>query len=142
MVTPFDVPSQELAKEVAQGLKGKIEVPKWVQFVKTGSNKDRPPLNKDWWYIRAASILRTIYKNGAPVGVSKLRSKYGGRKNRGLKPHKFRKASGSVIRKLLQQLEKAGYLAYKKDGVQKGRIVTSAGVSLLTKAAANVKARK
>ena len=142
MVTPFDVSSQDLSKEVAQGLKGKIESPKWVPFVKTGSHKERPPLNKDWWYIRAASILRTIYKNGAPVGVSKLRSKYGGRKNMGSRPHQFRKASGSVIRKILQQLEKAGLVSYKKEGVHKGRIVTPAGVSLLTKAAASVKAKK
>lgn len=138
MVLPTDVKPQELAKEVAEALKDKITPPKWATFVKTGSHKERPPLEKDWWYIRAASVLRTIYRNG-PVGVSKLRSKYGGAKNRGVKPHLFTKASGSILRKILQQLETAGLLAKVKEGVHKGRVITPAGVSLLAKAATRVK---
>ena len=138
MASPFDVPPAELAKEVAQELKSKIEQPSWSKFIKTGAHKERPPTNDNWWYTRAASVLRTIYKNG-PVGVSKLRTRYGGAKNRGVKPHRFRKASGSVLRKILQQLEKAGLIAYKKEGVHKGRIITGAGTSLLTKAATRVR---
>lgn len=95
-------------------------------------------MQQDWWYIRAASILRTIYRN-APVGVSKLRSKYGGAKNRGAKPERFRKASGAIIRKILQSLEKAGFIAQKKEGIHKGRVLTPAGISLLTKSAAKIK---
>ena len=140
MVLPTDIKPQELAKEVANALKEKITAPKWSVFVKTGMHKERPPLEKDWWHIRAASVLRTIYRSG-PVGVSKLRSKYGGSKNRGVKPHLFTKASGSILRKILQQLETAGFLAKVKDGVHKGRIITPAGVSLLAKAAARIKAR-
>jgi len=140
MVLPTDIKPQELAREVANTLKEKITAPKWSVFVKTGMHKERPPLEKDWWYIRAASVLRTIYRSG-PVGVSKLRSKYGGSKNRGVKPHVFTKASGSILRKILQQLETAGLLAKVKDGVHKGRIITPAGVSLLAKAAARIKAR-
>ena len=140
MVLPTDVSPQELAKEVANALKEKITAPKWAVFVKTGSHKERPPLEKDWWYIRAASVLRTIYRSG-PVGVSKLRSKYGGAKNRGVKPHQFTKASGSILRKILQQLEAAGFVAKVKEGVHKGRIITPAGISLLAKAAARIKAR-
>jgi len=138
MVSPLDVPSGELAKAVAQELKGKITAPSWSKFVKTGVHKDRPPMQQDWWYIRAASILRTIYRN-APVGVSKLRSKYGGAKNRGAKPERFRKASGAIIRKILQSLEKAGFIAQKKEGIHKGRVLTPAGISLLTKSAAKIK---
>lgn len=140
MVLPTDVNPQELAREVANALKEKITAPKWATFVKTGAHKERPPLEKDWWYIRAASVLRTIYRSG-PVGVSKLRSKYGGAKNRGVKPHQFTKASGSILRKILQQLETAGFVAKVKEGVHKGRVITPAGVSLLAKAAARIKAR-
>jgi small subunit ribosomal protein S19e len=140
MVLPTDVSPQELAREVANALKEKITAPKWAVFVKTGSHKERPPLEKDWWYIRAASVLRTIYRSG-PVGVSKLRSKYGGAKNRGVKPHQFTKASGSILRKILQQLEAAGFVAKVKEGVHKGRIITPAGISLLAKAAARIKAK-
>lgn len=138
MVLPTDVLPQKLAREVAEALKEKIKAPTWAVFVKTGTHKERPPLEKDWWYIRAASVLRAVYRNG-PVGVSKLRSKYGGNKRRGVKPPRFTKASGNILRKILQQLETAGYVAKVKDGVHKGRIITPAGISLLSKAATRVK---
>ena len=104
----FDVDAQKLVEKVAAELKKikEMEAPEWSQFVKSGAHKERPPQREDWWYIRSASILRTIYKKG-PVGVSKLKSKYGGAKNRGVKPHRFTKASGKVIRTILQQLEDA-----------------------------------
>ncbi len=134
MVTVFDVPPQKLAEEVASQLKGKIQAPKWSTFVKTGPSKERPPVNPNWFYVRAASVLKALYENG-PVGVSKLRSKYGGRKNRGVRPSKFVKASGNIIRKVLQQLDKAGLSKYQKEGIHKGRVITPQGISLLTKAA-------
>jgi len=139
MVSIFDVDQTALVYEVARELKekGLISQPDWAKFVKTGAHKERPPVQKDWWYIRAAAILRTVYKDG-PIGVSKLRSKYGGRKNRGVKPEKFRKASGAIIRKILQQLESAGLIMQKKEGVHKGRIIAPKGVSLLNKAAARI----
>jgi len=137
MTSVFDVTAQALVKEVALALKEKITAPKWATFVKTGVHKERPPAQKDWWQIRAASVLRTVYKDG-PIGVSKLRSRYGGRKNRGRKSERFRKASGSILREILQQLEGAGLVIQKKEGVHKGRVVTSQGLSLLEKSAAKV----
>jgi len=73
MVHIFEVSPQKLVKETSEELKGKFEAPNWSIFVKTGTNKERPPQNQDWWHLRAASVLRTVYKDG-PVGVSKLRS--------------------------------------------------------------------
>ena len=139
MVSIKDIDTDKLIKEVAKALKTKEELtpPDWAQFAKTGVHKEKPPMEKDWWYTRAASVLRTIHLN-APVGVSKLRSKYGGKKNRGVKTEKFRKGSGSVIRKILQQLEKAELIKQKKTGVHKGRILTPQGESLLSKAAAKL----
>ena len=140
MVSIFDVQPEKLAKELAKILKEKgiIKAPVWAQFVKTGAHKERPPVNKDWFYIRAASVLRTIEKDG-PVGVSKLRSRYGGRKSRGLKPHAFRKGSGSIIRKVLQQLEAGGLVVQQKTGVHKGRIIAPAGKKILVQAAKSAK---
>jgi small subunit ribosomal protein S19e len=139
MVTVKDVPAQKLVEAVASYLKEKklVNPPEWAIFVKTGTHKERPPMNKDWWYIRSASILRSIYLNG-PVGVSKLRSKYGGRKNRGRKPERFKKGSGSIIRKILQQLQAAKLIDFTKEGVRKGRVITPSGTSVLNKAAASV----
>ncbi|MEA3229899.1 MAG: 30S ribosomal protein S19e [archaeon] len=108
MVTTFDVASDKLIKEASEQLKKveSIKPPEWVPFVKTGSHNERVPDNPDWWYVRAASILRKVYIS--PVGVDRLRTVYGGRKNKGYKPEKRRNASGNIIRKCLQQLEKAG----------------------------------
>jgi len=139
MTSLYDVQAEKLVKRLAEKLKGDkvLSPPTWSSFVKTGSHKERPPMNPDWWYIRGASILLTIAKNG-PVGVSKLRSKYGGRKNRGVKPEKLRKSGGSIIRKLIKQLETAGLVLYKKDTVHKGRIITGKGASLLNSIAKEV----
>ena len=136
MVTVDDAHPNNLISELAKVLETKDEFipPKWAAFVKTGAHKERPPAQANWWFTRAAAVLRTVYKSG-PVGVSKLRSKYGGRQNRGRKPHKFKKGSGAVIRKILQQLEKAEFVKYKKEGVHKGRIITPKGQSMLNKAA-------
>ncbi len=135
MVSVYDVDATALINKLAERLASEIEVPAWAKFVKTGSHKERPPLQKNWWYIRAAAILRTIYKNG-PVGISKLRSKYGGAKNRGRSPHKFRKGSGKVIRTIVQQLEEKGYLKRAEKG--KGRLIASLGQSMLEKVASDI----
>ncbi|MBD3262775.1 30S ribosomal protein S19e [Candidatus Woesearchaeota archaeon] len=143
MVSVYDAHAGKLIKEVAARLKEIKEIapPEWAKFVKTGVHKERPPQQKDWWYIRAAAILRSIYKNG-PVGVSKLRSKYGGKQDRECRPEKFRKGSGAIIRKIIQQLEKAELIKHKKTGVHKGRVITPKGTSLLNKAAVKVVGEK
>lgn len=140
MATIYDVEPEELLEKTAEELKKieDIKPPEWAIFIKTGAHKERPPIRKDWWYIRAASILRTLYKLG-PIGVSKLRKKYGGRKRRGHKPEEFRKAGGSILRKILQQLEKAELAKQAKRDLHKGRIITPKGKSLLDKIATKIK---
>jgi len=140
MASVNDVNQQKLVKELAKELRDKPEIspPDWHKFVKTGTHKERPPTQKDWWHIRAASILKQVYKNG-PVGVSKLRMKYGGAKNRGTRPHRATRASGNIIRKILQQLESANLVKKVKDDNKKGRIITSGGQSLLDKTAVKLK---
>ena len=133
-MTAYDIEPKELIEKTSEELKNLIKAPDWTQFVKTGSGKERPPVENDWYYTRAASILRIIYIKG-PVGVQKLRMKYGNKKNRGNKPNMFYKASGKIIRVILQELEKVGLIQYKKEGPNKGRIITGKGKSLLDKLA-------
>ncbi len=130
----YDVPQRELIEEVANQLKDIIQKPEWADYVKTGAHKERPPVRDDWWFVRAAAILRTVHLRG-PIGVSKLRTKFGGRKNRGMRPEKFMKGSGSIIRHALQQLEQAGLVKQAEKGVHKGRVTTPKGDSLLFSAA-------
>ncbi len=66
-----------------------------------------------------------------PIGVSKLRTLYGGKQSRGYKSEVFKKGSGSILRKILQQLEKAELLKQDKKGVHKGRVITPVGIKLI-----------
>lgn len=143
MATMYDADAQELISKAADELKKipEIKPPEWAPFVKTGMHKERPPANNDWWYARTASVLRSIYRLG-PVGVSKLRTKYGGKKNRGVKKEHFFKGSGNILRKSLQQLEKAGFVKFVEKGVHKGRIVTPKGKSFLDKIATQIQGLK
>ncbi len=139
MVSIYSVDSNAHISLVAQELKKTdlVQPPEWAQFVKTGVAKQRPPVDDDWWFARAASVLRSVSKLG-PIGVNKLRTKYGSKKNRGLRPEKFKDASGNILRTVLQQLEKEGLVSQNKDPKVKGRIITAKGQSLLEKCAASL----
>jgi len=100
-------------------------------------HKERPPVKDEWWHIRAASVLRQIYRKG-PIGVSKLRTTYGGKKNRGYKTEHFYKGSGNIIRKILQQLEAAGFVKKEEKNIHKGRVLTAQGKKFLDNIAAQI----
>lgn len=117
-----------LAKELQKV--SEIKPPTWAKFVKTGAHKERPPAQDGWWYMRTASVLRTVARLG-PVGTSKLQTKYGGKHSRGHKSERFAKGSGSILRKALQQLEKAGLVKQGAKGIHKGRVVTKKAAELM-----------
>jgi small subunit ribosomal protein S19e len=132
MVEIREANTEKSIKKIAESLKQLIKAPEWSLCVKTAPSKERPPVELDWWYMRAASILRIVAIKG-PIGVSKLRLKYGSNKNRGHKPNAFMKGSGKIIRVILQHLESAGLIKYSKEGIHKGRVITSKGLSFLSK---------
>jgi small subunit ribosomal protein S19e len=139
MVSIYSVDPQELIFKAAEELKkiSSIKPPAWAVFAKTGVSRQRPPAQKDWWYIRAAAILRSIYKMG-PIGVSKLRTRYGSKQSRGMKPQHFHIAGGNIIRKILQQLEKAELIKKGEHGNHKGRVIAPKGKSLMDKVAVSI----
>jgi small subunit ribosomal protein S19e len=106
-----------------------FEVPEWAHYVKTGVSRERPPAMDDFWYTRAASILRQLYIRGV-VGVGKLRTRYGSRQDRGGRADKFKKSGGKIIRVILQQAEAAG-LVEKVVRMQFGRRLTQEGRDFL-----------
>jgi small subunit ribosomal protein S19e len=119
--------NESLAKALKES--GDFEVPEFVFLVKTSAHKKRPTTDEEFYFKRAASILRQIYIHGT-VGTGKLRNRYGGTKNRGGKPDRFMKAGGKIIRTILQQAEKAGLLK-KSEDKKKGRQITTEGKKLL-----------
>lgn len=133
------VDGNELVQRTAGELKsqGLVAPEEWSKFVKTGHHKERLPDSDEWWFFRSAAILRSVARLG-PVGTEKLRTKFGGKKNRGHKPEHVYKASGSIIRKILQQLEKSELIKKTEKGVHKGRILTPKGTSLLDKIAVQI----
>ena len=132
MSTIYEIPADKYNDLLAEQLAKNPEfvMPEWALYVKTGLSKSRPPIENKWWHKRAASILRQIYIHGI-VGVGRLRTKYGSRKNRGMKPEVFAKASGKIIRIMLQQAEKASLLEKVKEGRRFGRRLTKSGKALL-----------
>ncbi len=127
MTTVYDVKAEPLIQEVAKELEDDFEEPEWTDYVKTGSHKERPPEQDNWYYIRSAAILRKIYLDG-PLGTSRLKTIYGGRKNNGHGPEHHHEASGKVIRTALQNLEEAGYVETEEG---EGRKITEKGQAFL-----------
>ena len=139
MTSIYDCDPSELVEKTAEEMKklSNIKAPPWAMLVKTGMHKERPPVRNDWWYARAASILKKIYALG-PIGVSKLRTKYGGKKNRGYKPERFYRGSGSIVRKIIQQLEKEGFVKTDLKSQHKGRLITAKGKKFLDDVASKI----
>lgn len=136
MTTVYDVPAKEFIDEVAKKLQNdkNIQLPEENMYSRTGVHRENPPSNPDWWYTRCASIMRKIYVNNQ-IGIENLRAEFGGKRNRGVKPHKARKGSGSIVRRAVQQLEKAGYVTKIRG---KGRVLTGKGRSFMDNTARDV----
>lgn len=134
-----DVNPSDLIQRAAVELKkdASFKVPVWAKFVKTGMSRERAPMQLDWWHIRAASVLRKICLLG-PIGTSKLRRQFGGRKNEGMAPERFHIGAGNHLRKMLQQFEKAGFAKQVQKGVHKGRSITPKGQAFLDRIASEM----
>lgn len=132
----YDLDPKEFNVKLAEALKEvpEFKAPEWAGFVKSSASKERPPEDEDFWYKRAASILRQIY-NKKKVGVNRLRTKYGSKKNRGMRTEEFRKGGGKIIRTILQQADGAGFTEITKPikGIRgrAGRQLTDKGKSFL-----------
>ncbi len=133
----YELSPQEYNLKLAEALKSvpEFNAPEWISYVKSSPSKERPIEDPDFWYKRSASILRQIYKNKV-VGVNRLRTKYGSKKNRGMQPERFMKSGGKIIRTILQQSDKAGFTESFKGikgtkDKKSGRRMTEAGKKFL-----------
>lgn len=126
MANIYDVKASELVRLAAERLKSSMKKPSYVDFVKSGANKERLPYDPDFYFVRSASILRQVYLNG-PIGVSRLRTRYGSRKEHVVHRRHHVRSGGSIIRDSLQELERLEYVKNTKAG----RIITPKGRSFL-----------
>ena len=129
MTTAFDVPALPLLRRLATHLQseGKVTPPEWAPFARTGVHTEKAPVQRDWWFLRAAAILRKVYILG-PIGTSRLSSEFGGARDDGSAPYHPRKGSQNIVRTALQQLEEAGYVGVRE---KRGRVITPSGRKLV-----------
>lgn len=132
MATINDIQGTELIEKAAKELEKleEMKMPEWAKFVKTSAANERHPVRQNWWYIRAASILRKINMKG-PIGVNKLKKQYSGKVRRGHKRRRVYLGGGKIIRVILQQLEKAQFIKQVEKRGYKGRAITSKGIKFL-----------
>lgn len=134
MANVYEVSAQELVREAAKRLKAVIKPqPEYLHYAKSGANKERQPQDPDFWYVRSASLLRYVYTSG-PVGVSRLRTRYGSRKEHTVHRKHHMAAGGSIIQDSLNALEQASLVRKTKSG----REITPKGRSFLDKISGEV----
>ena len=135
MVSAHDVQSAKLIAAQAVQMKEVpgVEIPEWARLVTTGSDAERPPSDSEWWFTRAASLMRKLYLHG-PVGLSDLERAYGGSKALHYYPKHHRDAGGSSLRKILKQLEQAELVTK----TPKGRILSSKGRGMMDRVSKEV----
>ncbi|CAK9782220.1 unnamed protein product [Cutaneotrichosporon oleaginosum] len=113
---------------------GKLEIPTWVDIVKTGPQKELAPYDPDWFYVRAAAVARHIYLR-KHVGVGALAKLHGTKHRRGVRPGHHRDSATGVERSVVQALEKIGVLEAHPDG---GRKISQDGMRDLDRIATAV----
>lgn len=105
----------------------KIVLPQDYDIIKTGESRELAPSDDDWYYMRAASIVRQIAKKGG-VTSEFLAEKYGSRKNRGCRPSKYVPAHREIGDSVLENLKNMGWInpANSKDMLtEQGKTVVS-----------------
>ena len=143
MTTYYDVPADLLIGSLSAELQSfeQIIPPEWAEYAKTGTHRERPPTQENWWFIRSAAVLRKVGMKG-PIGTNHMAQLFGGPKDRGVKPTRAAAGSRNVARTVLQQLTEAGLITSKWNAantVNFGKILTPEGHALLDKVAHSVR---
>ncbi len=138
MATFYDAPVEPLLDALAEDLADRLEQPAWATYAKSGADAELPPEQANFWFRRAASVLRRV-ADQEPIGVERLSTAYGGTKDGSnryrVAPSHRTDGSKNVLRTILQQLEEEGFVAVAEG---EGRVVTDEGRSYLDQTAAEV----
>ena len=135
-----DVSAWQWIKAAAEQLKqeGKLFVPRCSEIVKTSHGRERAPQNPDWYYIRAAAVLRAIYLRPG-TGYGGLSKRFGNKKNRGSQPEITTKAARGLLHWACRSLEG---LKLVTKGKESGHIITKEGRKRADTIAFNVLIRR
>eukprot|EP00108_Taenia_solium_P002403 TsM_001124500 transcript=TsM_001124500 gene=TsM_001124500 len=119
-----DVDGHTYIAALAKFLKktGKIRVPDWVDVVKLSTANEQAPYDPDWFYVRCAAVLRHLYLR--PTGLTGLSKAFGRGKRNGVCPRHHVRASTSILRRCLHEVENMGLVEKRSDG---GREISRTG---------------
>tara|TARA_B100001250_G_scaffold101597_1_gene85464 strand:+ start:57 stop:527 length:471 start_codon:yes stop_codon:yes gene_type:complete len=143
LTTYNDIPADILIDGLVEKLSSldSIVEPDWAAFVKTGTHRERPPTQDNWWTIRSAAILRKVAFKG-PIGTNHMAQEFGGPRDRGVKPNRAAAGSRNIARTILQQLSESGLIisSFNNAGtVNLGKILTPEGHKLMNDVAHSVR---
>lgn len=130
------VPHEGFVLALAERLKrdyAEVKPPAYAPFVKTVSSNFEPPKSFDWWYIRAASVLRKLAVKGC-MGVTDLAYEYSGKRRRGRSREHFVLGARGHVRRILIQLEGAKLVEKQRCG----RVLSKSGWELVVGVASEV----
>eukprot|EP01034_Spumella_vulgaris_P021618 gene21618-27657_t len=135
-ITVRDISAPKFIAAYAEVLKNndKFVVPKWADLVKTGVHKELAPYDPDWYYIRAAAIVRKVYLR-QNTGVGALKKRFGGNYRRGARPERHQDAAGGLIRSILIALDDLKITEKSTNG---GRKISRVGQQALDLVAGQV----
>lgn len=143
MTTYNDIPADMLIEALAEHLTTikSISAPEWASYVKTGTHRERPPEQDNWWAVRSAAILRKVAFKG-PIGANHMAQEFGGPRDRGVKPNRAAAGSRNIARTILQQLTEAELVKSSLNAsgsVNSGKILTPEGHKLINAVAHSVR---
>ncbi len=112
----YRVKATPLIEAIKETLKTKneIELPINWDLIKTSHGKEFSPEDPNWFYVRMASIVRTVMCKGT-VSLKTLARKHSCRKNSGVRPSRYAKASDFVNESAVEQLIKIGWFNFKSE---------------------------
>ena len=131
-----EIPAQNYVEALARHFEEtrQIAAPEWAGLVKTGCFNEMPPAATNWWYLRAAAIARQVYLHPG-TSVTALRHRFGAGQRNGTCPNHHRESGKKIIRTVLAQLEKLGWVKVVEG---EGRVLTPKGQKQLDSIAAEV----
>merc|ERR1711976_915281 len=106
----LDCPSAAFIRKTGEFFKERnlIKLPKWAHLVKTSHGNEIVPIDNDWFFYKAAAIARQIYiSRSQNIGVGSLKAFFGRKKRNGVRPPRFIRAGGKIIREIVHQLKNA-----------------------------------
>ena len=141
--TVLDAPANKFINQLAAFFKEKniIKVPKYAPLVKCSRANDCEPIDPDYIFYKAAAICRKLYLTKSKnLGVGSLRVMFSKKERRGCQPPRTFRAGGKLIRDLVGQLKKGGYIANYdgKEDDNDGLYLTKKGKSELDKVASGL----